>query len=220
MPYSDDQKAIARSLLGKPKTLEELRDELGVPANALLEALKGMIKLGVIEKAGTTGKYKLIDQVLTGVGQKKVRGGETTEARDEGEAKGPFKVKMIIEGASRTKDALEFQMAEIEKKLRKEKVQFGKFDRSSVEEQEGNFTMFIDTEIFASSLKSVVNLIINYGPTYVELLEPKKVELSMSETQETMNLVVQAVHYYVNLILQFQQNLLDASKGKAESEGQ
>ena len=56
--YSEKQQKLARLLLEGPRTLEELREETGIPANELNEELKGMLNLKVIVR-DNEDRYKL-----------------------------------------------------------------------------------------------------------------------------------------------------------------
>ncbi|MBI5884760.1 hypothetical protein HZB89_01535, partial [archaeon] len=64
----ETQKLIAKSLLGKPKTFEELQKELGGQAGDLMQDLQEMLKLGLIAKEGYPTKYSLAKQVSEKVG--------------------------------------------------------------------------------------------------------------------------------------------------------
>ena len=115
--FSSEQQKIARSLLKKEKTIEELREELGVPANRLNEELKTLIQMKLVEKAGNN-KYKLIDYVLKGVTMPKK------------EAEGKYRVNMIVEGLSSDENALDKEMEVLEKKLKSEKYQLPSLKRA------------------------------------------------------------------------------------------
>jgi predicted transcriptional regulator len=187
--FSPEQQKIARSLLKKDKTIEELREELGVPANRLNEELKTLIQLKLVEKTDNN-KYKLIDYVLKGVVMPKK------------EVEGKYKVNMIIEGLSSYEGALEKEIEVLEKKLKNEKYKILKFEKSDIAKEKDNYTQFFNVDISVPEFSDIVYLIIQYGPSSVELLEPTEVKLNLSEAQEVLNEIASAVHYYVSFILQ------------------
>jgi len=187
--FSPEQQKIARSLLKKEKTIEELREELGVPANKLNEELKTLIQLKLVEKTDNN-KYKLIDYVLKGVVMPKK------------EVEGKYKVNMIIEGLSSDEGALGKEIEILEKKLKNEKYKILKFEKSDIAKEKDNYTQFFNVDISVPEFSDIVYLIIQYGPSSVELLEPTEVKLNLSEAQEVLNEIASAVHYYVSFILQ------------------
>ncbi len=193
--FSPEQQKIARSLLKKEKTIEELRKELGVPANKLNEELKTLIQLKLVEKTDNN-RYKLIDYVLKGV----------TMPRKEVE--GRYKVNMIIEGLSSDEGALGKEIEILEKKLKNEKYKILKFEKSDIGKEKDNYTQFFNVDVSVPEFSDIVYLIVQYGPSSVELLEPTEVKLNLSEAQEVLNEIASAVHYYVSFILQLKHNEL------------
>jgi len=188
--FSPEQQKIARSLLQKEKTIEELREELGVPANKLNEELKNLIQLKLIERT-EANKYKLIDYVLRGITMPKK------------EVEGVYKINMIIEGISQDEKALEKEMDALESKLKNEGFKLLKFERSGVSKEKDSYTAFFNVDLSVPDFSDIIYLIVQYGPSSVELLEPTEVKLSLSEAQTALNEVASAIHYYVSLILQF-----------------
>ena len=195
--FSPEQQKITRSLLKKEKTIEELREELGIPANRLNEELKTLIQMKLIEKAGNN-KYKLIDYVLKGVTMPKK------------EVEGKYRVNMIVEGLSSDENALGKEMEVLEKKLKNEKYQLLKFEKSDIAKEKDNYTQFFNVDVFVPEFRDIVYLIVQYGPSSVELLEPTEVKLDLREAQEVLNEIASAVHYYVSFILQLKHNELSS----------
>jgi hypothetical protein len=187
--FSAEQQKIARALLKKEKTLEELRGELDLPAGRLNDELKSLIQLKLVEKTDSN-KYKLIDYVLRGVTMSKKQ------------KEGAYKVNMIIEGLSANDKALEKEMEILENKLKNEEYTILKFEKSDVSKEKDNYTQFFNTDISVPDFSDLIYLIIQYGPSSVELLEPNDVRLDLSQAQEVLNEVASAVHYYVSFILQ------------------
>jgi len=195
--FSPEQQKIARSLLKKEKTVEELREELNIPANKLNEELKVLIKLRLVEKT-ENNKYKLIDYVLKGVNMPKK------------EVEGQYKVNMIIEGLSTDEKALEKEMEVLEKKLKNEKYAILKFEKSDIAKEKDNYTQFFNVDVSVPEFSDIVYLIIQYGPSSVELLEPTEVRLDLTQAQEVLNEIASAVHYYVSFILQLKHKELSS----------
>ena len=48
-------------------------------------------------------------------------------------------------------------------------------------------------------------MIIQYGPSSVEVLKPDKADFTAQEMQEILNEVTSSVHYYIGLIVQQRQ---------------
>ena len=187
--YSEEQQRIAKSLLQSPKTLEELRDELGIDASTLNQELAGLLKLRVVERIDE--KYKLIDLV-----EKAVKGQPAKPIE------GKFQTHFIIEATSLDKEALEKQLGLLEDKIKKENVRIDEIQRMDAIENKGVYNAYIDVTISTDSLYDMVAFIINYGPTSVEVLKPKSTELTTKQMQEIMQQVSSAVYYYTSLIIQ------------------
>jgi DNA-binding MarR family transcriptional regulator len=197
--FSPEQQRIARSLLKKEKTIEELRDELGMPANRLNDELKNLIQLKLVERS-EDNRYKLIDYVLRGVTMPKK------------EREGEYKVNIIIEGISPDEKALEKEMEILESKLKNEGFKLLKLEKSEISKEKDNYTAFLNVDLSVPDFSDLVYLIVQYGPSSVELLEPKEVKLDLSQAQGVLNEVASAVHYYVSLILQFKHKEMDKGK--------
>ena len=188
--FSPEQQKIARSLLKKEKTIEELREELEVPITKLNEELKNLIQLKLVERT-SDNRYKLIDYVLRGI------------AMPKKEMEGIYKINIIIEGISQDEKALEKEMDALESKLKNEGFKLLKFERSGVSKEKDSYTAFFNVDLSVPDFSDIIYLIVQYGPSSVELLEPTDVKLSLSQAQAALNEVASAIHYYVSLILQF-----------------
>src|SRR3989338_5918170 len=191
--FSGEQAKIAKALLAGDKSVEELRLETGISAGALNEGLRGLIKLRLVEKS-KENKYKLIDVVLKGAGSR-----PSVEGNKMGKKPVNLKFFMIVEAGSDSREALEEQFKVIEERLRKEPYEFFKFEKSTVEElipEEGSrahgkgvermFAQHLELEVGVPSFRDVVYLIISYGPSGIELLEPSELELKASDVQAAL----------------------------------
>lgn len=204
--YSEKEQKIARLLLKEPKTVEEIREESGISAGDINKALNKLLKLKVVERVDS--KYKLINYVVRGV----MKGSKSSKAGAVG-SEGKYRIRMIVEASSPDKEALDKQCEILEKRFKDEKFEILDFEKSEIKKQDDSYTSFFDTEIVVPNFKDVIYLIFNYGPTFVELLEPQKIELNIAESQEALNEVASIVNYYVSFIFQLQQKLQE-TQGK------
>ncbi len=189
--YTEDEKRIAKALLKAPRTIEELMRELSLPMDGVLGALSHMIKLHLVEKEGTPTRYRMIEYI-----KEKVRGGETMEVEPN------YRAQMIIEGMSKSEEALRRSMEILETRLKKEKIRLFSFEKSDISSVEQDFVMFFDVELGTKTFRDLFAIVVNYGPTSVELLEPNKVEIKLPEAQDTLNDVATAIHHYVSYLLE------------------
>lgn len=204
--YTDEQLKIARTLLEEPKTIEELRKELDIDAKQLNEELKEMINLKVVELKND--KYKLIDYIE----------GQTKKE----EVEGKYTIRFMIEGSSKNKEAVEAEMDKLMKKIKDEPYKKLKLRKESPEkktiekngEKQETYSAFIETEVSTPKLSDIVYLIVNYGPSSVEVLEPESTEVKIDELQKSLNNMASGIHYYIGLILQLKQKLNEAQAQK------
>lgn len=200
--YSEEEQKIAKLLLKFPKTVEEIREESGISAGDVNKALKELLKLKVIERVDS--KYKLINYVVRGV----MKGSKSNELKPV-ESGGKYRIKMIVENVSPDKEALNKAAKELEQKFKSEKFEIVSFEGSEIKKQDDNYNVFFEAEVIVPGFKDVIYLIFNYGPTFVEMLEPEKITLNMAESQEALNEIASIVSYYVSFIFQLQQKLLE-----------
>lgn len=195
--FSKDQQQIAKVLSEEPKTIEELREDedLGLDAKQLNEELKKLIDLDLVERKGE--KYKLMEYIEDRLGEQ----GNKKE--------GDYLIRMIIEGTSENEESLSKEMDKLEEKVKGEPFKIVNFERSDTHTEEGKekktSSQFLEVEMSTPKLSDIIYLVMNYGPSSVELLEPDTTELKMEELQTILNDVASGVHYYVSIILQQQQ---------------
>ncbi len=206
MDFSEQQKKVSQLLLKGPKNVDEIRKDIGLNANEVNDALKNLIKLKLVERHGD--KYRLIEYVVKGTL------GATTPTGDE-----KFKFHMIIEAISQEKESLVKQCDILEDRFKKEKnVAIFRFERAEPKQNGDLWSAYFDTTIGTKKFKDIVNVIINYGPSSVEMLEPEKLEMNLQETHDTLNEVSSAVHYYITFILGLQQKLMEMKQELQEKE--
>lgn len=203
--YTEKEQRIAKFLLEGSKTVLEIREKTGLTLPEVNEALKKLITLRVAEKTDED-KYKLISYV-----EEQIKG-------FKGEVKQNYRAMMIIEALSMGKEALEKQLGLLEEKLKREKIKIIKMKTAEAQQQGENYTSYIELECYTTDFSDLMTIIINYGPSSVELLEPKEVKLNLTQAQNTLNEVISAVHYYVALILSLKQLQMKSQQKKAEEQ--
>ena len=187
--FSEEQKNIAKALLENPKTLEELREQLKIDAGTLSKELGGLIKLRVVERKDE--KYKLIDLV-----EKAVKG-ESSKPIE-----GKFQAHFMIESASQDKESLEKQVKILEGKIKKENVRVDELKVLDAIENQGVYNASIETTISTDKFSDLVDFVISYGPSAVEVFKPRSAEFKTKELQDMLQKVSSAVYYYTTLIVQ------------------
>jgi len=172
---------IARSLLDGPKKLIEIKEKTKLDAVDLNEAIKGLIKLRVVETVGQ--KYKLIDAVtkaLSGVCK--------------------FEAIFIIEGVAGTEEVVKKRMKILEEKIRL-KIKPKKIYIAEPVFEDKQWSMFIEFTSEFKNIHELISAIVNYGPSSVEILRPQSVELDSYNLQRLSSDLTSAVHYYATVIL-------------------
>ena len=206
--YSKEEQKISRLLLKGPKTIEEIRGESGISAGDVNKVLKKLLKLKVVERVDS--KYKLINYVVRGV----MKGSKSNKTKTI-DSEGGYRIRMIVENVSPDKEALDKAVKTLEQKFKSEKFKIIDFERSEIKKQDDNYTIFFEAEVVVPEFRDLIYLIFNYGPTFVELLEPEKISLNVPESQQALNEIASIVNYYVSFIFQLQQKLLE-TQGKVQ----
>ncbi len=58
------------------------------------------------------------------------------------------------------------------------------------------YSTILELEILAKNYGSLVRFVINYGPSAVEILEPKRVAIELGEAQNVLNEIANLVHRF------------------------
>ena len=205
--YTEKQKKIAEELLEEPKTVEELRKELELNAKQLQEELKKMINLGVVKRK--EDKYKLIEFIEQQMGK-----GPKLE--------GDYVIRLVIEASGKQPEAVEKEMDKLEESLKQEPYKILDYERAETqteeledEDEEKSASTFIETKVTVPEFTDVLYLVMNYGPSSVEVLEPEKMELTMNELQGALNDLASAVQYYTGLVIQLRKKLTETQRNKS-----
>jgi len=61
---------------------------------------------------------------------------------------------------------------------------------------EKGFSQVCEIEFIAKNLEDLVAIIMKYGPSAVEILEPNEIKLKMNESQNILNLVSRMMHEF------------------------
>lgn len=118
---------------------------------------------------------------------------------DEGE----LRVWMIFEVLAATKETAQESLKDHAEKLSEENVEITKEEFETVQEVEKphpeidkGYSKVYELEMVVKSLPELIEIIISYGPTMVDLLEPEELNLGLKDLQESLNSVTQLIHNY------------------------
>lgn len=114
------------------------------------------------------------------------------------------KLWMVFEALAATEDAVKGSLEEHIEKLDNEPnaslVESTIDDVEEVEEPhpelEKGYSQVAETVVKAESFEDAMTMVINYGPTYIQLEEPDVYELSLKEGQETLQDVADIMRKY------------------------
>jgi hypothetical protein len=198
--FSRSQARVAAALVERPRTMEELRRELGLSLHELEGDLAKLIKLKVVQKEGYPTKYFVIA---------KVRDALKATKMDKGE----FKAHFIVEGQSRDKKALQDANEALLKQLRSDKVVKAANIKEEAVEKDGDYwsTLF-EADVSAKSFEDMMYAVLNYGPSSLELLSPREFSLSQEEAQGILMDVATSVHAYAQVVARMQEEMKEIRK--------
>ncbi|RLJ07051.1 MAG: hypothetical protein DRP12_02950 [Candidatus Aenigmatarchaeota archaeon] len=118
----------------------------------------------------------------------------------EGWIKALFRIEVLATSAQAAKSALEKHV----EKLEKEKDAFlVKKDFGELREVENplprirkGWSYIVELELLARSFEKLISLVISYGPSSIELLEPEKLEIKLPEAQAILNSLAELIHRF------------------------
>lgn len=118
-----------------------------------------------------------------------------------------LKIWMVFEAVAATKDAVEGSLEDHLEKLSNEPdaeiLEETLDDVEKVEnphpDLEEGFSQVAETVVEVESFEEAIALVINYGPTYIQLEEPDTYELSLKEGQETLQDVADIMRRYAEM---------------------
>ncbi len=114
-------------------------------------------------------------------------------------------VWMIFEVLASNKDTAESSLKKHVEKIRNEKnveITEESFDEvKEVEEPhpslDKGFSQVCEVRCDVKTFSELVKLVLNYGPTMIEVESPEKIEMKMSELQDSLNLVTEMMHKFL-----------------------
>lgn len=117
----------------------------------------------------------------------------------------PIEVWMVFHVVAAEKDAAEESLADHLEKLEGENgVQEFSADVEEVEEVdnphpslETGFSKVAEVEMVVSGFADLVSMVVNYGPTSVDVKAPDTVEMDIGEVRDALNNVAQMMHQFL-----------------------
>lgn len=116
---------------------------------------------------------------------------------------GQLKVWMIFEVLAATKEAAQESLKDHAEKLSEENVEITNEEFETVQEVEKphpeietGYSKVYELEMIVQGLPELIEIIISYGPTMVDVIEPEEVTLGLSDLQNSINSVTQLIHNY------------------------
>ena len=193
--YSELQKRIALLLMHEPKTAEDLNKQLNIPYSQLMEELKGMLKLDLISKEGFPTYYKLKENIAQEIQRRKA-----LSEKDENK----IRLKAIIEFQAAKKDSLASGMKKVREMLEKEPdFQIYAINPAEVIQEGEHFSSYFDINLSLKDFRAITKLVFSYSPSSIEVLKPRKIELSADDLQDSLVDMSDIVQSYLQTIQKF-----------------
>ena len=190
--FTEEQKRIALLLLHEPKTAEKLNAQLNIPYDRLMDELRGMLKLKVVEKQGFPTKYRLKENIAEEVRRRQQLGESDS---------GAMRLHAFIEMQAVEETLLKKQLDKLASELKKDK-DFVVYDlsKAKIEESDGQHSSFIEVNFSVKDFSSLVKFMFFYGPTAVEVIKPERIEFSAQDLQDGLVDMADMVHKYATFI--------------------
>jgi hypothetical protein len=117
---------------------------------------------------------------------------------------GWIRTSMMIEAMAVSKDAVESALKKHVERLEKEKcllVYRKNFqDTGEVEKPLPNipkgFSQVVEVDAVAENFDRLVYIVLNYAPSSIEILEPKKVDVDIGQAQGILNTIATMIHRF------------------------
>ena len=117
----------------------------------------------------------------------------------------PIDVWMVFQVVAATKDAAEDSLNQHVEKIGNEScVSEFEPEMDAVEEVENphealdkGYSKVCEIEMTVSSFSELIELVINYGPTSVDVLGPDEITMDLGEVRNSMNAVAQMMHQFL-----------------------
>ena len=196
MKISDSQARIAKSLVSGPKSLGELKSELGLAEDEIKKELDSLVSLGLVRVGND--KYRLIEAVRRGI----------ESGREIRPSEYSFRAYVIVEGMSDNRSALENAQEAVVSAFKSD-PRFEVLDMNveDIIENEGTYSSMFEAEVLTKNFHDLVYLILTYGPSSIELIEPASFEIKASEAQAVLVDIAEMMHIYTQTITKLQKEL-------------
>ncbi len=192
MQFTEKQKRISALLLAGKKTSEQIASQLSMSEPEILEEMKPLIKLKLIEKEGFPTLYSLKKEIAEQLKQKK-------EIKEKDFRK--FHIRAYIEIQAVSKELLEKNLKRIEETMKKEKrFQVYACDIAEIIESEGFFASYLELELSMVNMLDLMRFVIYYGPSSIEFLNKDKITLDIQELQDSYIELIDILQKYTTFI--------------------
>jgi len=126
------------------------------------------------------------------------------EDADEKVEKGWIRAWMMFEvlavNENTTKNSLESLINRLENdnRTRVYKKEFGEIKRveKPMENVDVGYSLTSEVELISGKFDNLVQIVIEYGPAAIEILEPKKLDIDAGEAQAILNSISQMMHHF------------------------
>jgi len=117
---------------------------------------------------------------------------------------GWIRVGMMIEALAISCNAAESALKKHVEKMEKEKgiIVYKKDFRGTQEVKkplpniEKGYSEVVDVEIIAENFDKLVQIVLNYGPSAIEIIEPKNIKMDAGEAQGVLNSLASMIHTF------------------------
>lgn len=190
--FSEDQKKIALLLMHTPKTAEELNKQLNIPYSRLMEELKGMLRLKVVEREGFPTKYRLKQDIALEVKRRQ-------KIAEEDQNK--IRIKAFIEMQAIEEQLLKKQLDKLELALQQDKdFTVYSLEKAPVEQSGEYYSSYIELNFTVKNFSSLVRFMFFYGPTAVEVIKPERIDFAAQDLQDGLMDLATMVQKYAEFI--------------------
>lgn len=117
---------------------------------------------------------------------------------------GWIRSSMMIEVLAATKDAAESSLKKHVENLEKEKIALVykknfkgiKPAQHPYDKTKKAYSNLVELELLTPRFENLLVIVMNYGPSSVEILEPEKIEMGIGEAQNVLNSVSELLHKF------------------------
>jgi hypothetical protein len=125
---------------------------------------------------------------------------ETNEKINQGWIKTGMFFEVLAVNEDATRKALDSLMNKLEKdeRVKMFKKQFSdlKEVEKPLKDVEKGYSLTCEISLISKSLDNLVQVVTEYGPSAIEIFEPKKLEIGMGEAQNILNTVSMIMHQF------------------------